>query len=116
MLHARHPDPRAGAMYQINMLVWPLVFGVAGHVWGAALGHPWPGVAAGVLLGLVTAVPMLRASFYDVEIVAPFLLLGLFVVPPSLDRWYVLIICALPWARLGVAVVLPRARGDGPSS
>jgi hypothetical protein len=71
---------------------------------------------AGVLLGVVTGIPMLRASFYDVEIVAPFLLLGLFLVPASLKRWYVLLPCALAWARLGLAAALPRTRGGGPSS
>ena len=105
-------DPRAGAMYEINALVWPLVYGVAGHAWGAGLGHPWLGTVAGIVLGVLTAVPMLTASFYDVEIVAPFLLLGLFVIPAPLGRWYLLLLCALPWMRLGLARV---RRGRSPT-
>jgi hypothetical protein len=103
-------DTRAGAMYEINALAWPVVYGFAGHVWGAAMGHPWLGVAAGIVAGMATAVPMMRASFYDVEIVAPLLLFGLLLVPAWSRRWYLLAICILPWIRLGLSGLMHRGR------
>lgn len=103
-------DSRAGAMYEINALVWPLVYGFAGHAWGASLGHPWLGVIGGIVLGFATAIPMLAASFYDVELIAPFLLFGLLIVPASFGRWYLVLLCVLPWGRLGLARLLRRSR------
>jgi hypothetical protein len=96
-------------MYEINFIVWPLVFGVAGHVWGERFGHPLLGLLAGVSLGLMTAVPLVRALYYDVEIVAPFLLLAVLLVPRPVRPWYLAGLCVLPWVRLGLGAVKRRS-------
>jgi hypothetical protein len=106
----------SGAMYEINFLVWPLVYGFTGHILGSMWGHPWIGTIVGVILGFFTAVPMISALFYDVEILAPVLLIVSFFVPRSMRLWVLLGLCALPWVRLagrGVAGLVKKQAGDG---
>jgi hypothetical protein len=98
-------------MYEVNFLVWPLVYGVCGHAWGTYWGAPHAGAIAGVLVGFAIGVPMVRASFYDVEIVALPLLLVAFVVPGPWRRWYLVVLSSLPLLRLGVGMVRG-GRGD----
>jgi hypothetical protein len=100
----RHVRGELGAMYEINLLVWPIIYGVTGYAWGAG-----PGAVLGVVLGIVTAVPMIRASPYDVEILALPLLVPSVFLPRSIRAWYLLALCVLPWARLGLGLLRRRA-------
>ncbi len=92
---------QGGAMYEINFIAWPLIYGLTGYHLGAIYGHPIVGVAVGIFFGIVTAVPMVRSLFYDVEIFAPWLLIPIYIFVSSENRrWYLIALCALPWLRL----------------
>jgi hypothetical protein len=102
---ARRRSDESGDMSEINFLVWPLVYGVAGHAWGVRLGHPALGTVIGVLAGYVTAVPFHAAPTFDVEIYAPLLLIATVLVPRGMRLWYLIGLCVLPWGRLALRVV-----------
>ncbi|MGD2135853.1 MAG: hypothetical protein PVF27_06815 [Gemmatimonadales bacterium] len=110
---ARIPDER-GAMYEINAIIWPAVYGVTGYVLGGLVGSAMVGAVVGAVLGVGTALPLIRAAFYDVELIAVVLLVSAFFLPPGLRPWFLLGVCTTPWLRLGLDRL--RARRPAPPS
>ena len=106
-------------MYEINFIAWPLVYGMAGHAWGTQVGVPLLGAVFGAVVGFGVAIPMIRALFYDVEILAPFLLILVVLVPGPWRRWYLSSLCLLPWIRLAVRHMgagFRKGNGGGPAA
>ena len=115
-MRMRTPSPRRvslGAMYELNLLVWPLVYGTAGHAIGVGFGVPWVGAAIAAIPGVATGLVMAREAFYDVEILA---IAGLasvwFLATEATAVWFYLALCVVPWARLWLARAA--AREDEP--
>ncbi|GMR12607.1 MAG: hypothetical protein BMS9Abin29_0797 [Gemmatimonadota bacterium] len=95
----------AGAMYEINMLIWPAIYGVTGHALGSVFGLGWLGAIVGVVLGYVTGAVMMRMLFYDVEILAPLVFVPIMILVPAPARlWLMGAVSISPWVRM-----IPRA-------
>lgn len=96
-------------MYQINFIVWPVIFGMTGFHAGSYFGT-FPGIlgaAAGTVAGFMTAVLMVREMFYDVEAIAPVAVILTYIFVPAQHRiWFLLGTCLLPWLRLTIQAVL----------
>lgn len=110
----RVPRSRAatGAMYEINLLVWPAVYAVAGATWGGRFGTAgaWVGGVLGVVLGLVTASPLISRVYYDIEIAAPLLLGATWLLPAHARPAWLAGLCAAPWIRIAIGDALARRR------
>lgn len=94
-------------MYEINLLIWPALYGYAGWLWGAHLAWPVVGTIAGSALGIVVGGLVMAINPYGVGIVAPVLAL---ILPWFLDaetwRWVVLGLCAVPLPIVALGLVL----------
>jgi hypothetical protein len=99
-------------MYEINLLVWPAVYAVAGATWGGRLGTAgaWIGGVLGVVAGIVTAAPMMSRMFYDIEALAPFALGATWLLPRGLRPAWLAALCAAPWVRIAIGDALARRR------
>src|SRR5258706_15423205 len=87
--------PQRGATYELHFLIWPLVYGIAGHAWGVRLGHPVIGTLLGVTLGLVAVVPISSRLSYEVLGLAPVLLLASPWLSSAIRIWYLTGLCLL---------------------
>jgi hypothetical protein len=109
-----HCTPRRGdgAIYEINFLVWPLVFAVAGVAWGSRWGTAgaWIGGVLGVVAGFVTAGPYVEHTYYDFEFLAPWLLGANWLLPHAWRPWWLAGLCVAAWARIALGAVLARRR------
>lgn len=94
---------QSGAIYQINFIVWPVIYGLTGFHTGSLSGS-FPrvfGAVAGAIIGFVAVIPLARAMFYDVEAAAPVSVALVYIFVP-VDRriWFLMGICLLPGVRL----------------
>ena len=111
-MHQPLPHVARGAMYEINLLVWPAVYAVAGATWGGRFGTAgaWIGGVLGVVAGIVTAAPMMSRLYYDIEALAPFALAATWFVPVSWRPGWLVALCAAPWLRIAIGDALSRRR------
>jgi hypothetical protein len=105
----RHGD---GASYEINFLVWPLVFAVTGVTWGGRWGTAgaWTGGVLGVIAGYVTAAPYVDRTPYDFEFLAPWLLGANWLLPHAWRPGWLAGLCVAAWLRIGLDEWLARRR------
>lgn len=96
-----------GAMYEINLIIWPALYGYTGWLWGTEIGWPILITAACVALGFVVGGLMMNINPYGAEMLQLYLLL---VLPWFLDgevwRWTLLIMCIVPLPRLILGLIL----------
>jgi hypothetical protein len=108
------PGARAavGAMYEINLLVWPAVYAVAGATWVGRLGDAgaWIGAIVGIVLGVLTAAPLISRLYYDIEILAPLLLGATWLLPVHVRPAWLAGLCVAPWIRIAIGDALARRR------
>ena len=110
----RSPVRQAGAMHEINYVVWPAVYGTTGYLIGALAGGAWIGAAVGAILGVAVAIVYSTRPFFDVELMAPLMLIASFFLISSPWRpWTGLAICTLPWLRMGLSRLADRERSTG---
>ena len=111
-MHQPLPHVARGAMYEINLLVWPAVYAVAGATWGGRFGTAgaWIGGVLGVVAGLVTAGPLISRLYYDIEILAPLALAATWFVPVHLRPAWLAALCVAPWVRMALGDALARRR------
>ena len=111
-MHLPLPRAAVGAMYEINFLVWPAVYAVAGATWGGRLGTAgaWIGGVLGVVAGVLTAAPLVSRLYYDIEILAPFALGATWWLPADVRPAWLAALCAAPWVRIAVGDTLARRR------
>jgi hypothetical protein len=98
-----------GAMYEINLIVWPALYGYAGWLWGAAYG--WP--VAGTLLALAAGVPVgvltMTVNPYGAALLAvPAALLLPWWLDAETWRWVALALCAAPLPTVVLGLLLGR--------
>ena len=98
-----------GAMYEVNLYIWPALYGYTGWLWGTALGWAMLITTASIALGLVVGVLMMRINPYGAELLQLCLLL---VLPWFLDgstwRWTLLVMCIVPLPRMIAGLVMGR--------
>jgi hypothetical protein len=100
---------QTGAMYEVNAVIWPILYGYTGWLWGAVLGWPVTVTIAAVLLGFAVGVLMMMINPYGVTLFVPWLFL---ILPWFLDtetwRWTALALCAAPLPIIAAGLVLKK--------
>lgn len=98
---------QCGSMQQINLIIWPALYGYTGWLWGAELGWPAVMAIAAVLAGFVVGVFMANINPF---VLGPVTAWAALLLPWFLEaetwRWTVLALCAapLPVIALGLAL------------
>jgi len=96
-------------MNEINMIIWPALYGVTGHAVGSLIGMGVAGAIAGVVLGYVTGAVMMGMIFYDIEAYAPMAFVPIVIfVPAPVKVWLMGAVCLSAWVRM-----IPRAVAGG---
>jgi hypothetical protein len=94
-----------GAMYEINLLIWPALYGYTGWLWGAQAGWPVTIAIAAVVAGFVVGVSMMNINPY---VLGPLVAWAALLLPWFIDagtwRWVALALClsALPVIAIGL--------------
>lgn len=86
-----------GAMYEVNLLIWPALYGYTGWLWGSQLGWPVLLALAAVALGFAVGVFMMNVNPY---VLGPLAAWAALLLPWFLDaetwRWTALALCVSP--------------------
>jgi hypothetical protein len=100
-------ERQRGSMQQINLLIWPALYGYTGWLWGAELGWPVIGAIVAVPAGFVVGALVSAINPYGVGLVVAWLALLLpWFLEAETWRWTALALCAapLPIIALGLAL------------
>ncbi len=103
------PTSTAGSMGEINLTLWPAIFGVTGHALGSLLGFGWVGAIVGVVLGLATGIAMMPDPTYGVLASFAFVPVMIFA-PAPVKIWLMAAVCLSAWVRMIPAAVAGRTR------
>lgn len=103
------PISTAGSMSEVNLTIWPVLYGVTGHAVGSLLGMGVAGAIVGVVLGFVTGIVMMGMHFMDIEAFAPMAFVPIVIfVPAPVKVWLMGAVCLSAWVRM-----IPRAVAGG---
>lgn len=96
-----------GAMYEINLLIWPALNGYAGWLWGAEIGWRVTVTIAAIPLGVFVGILTMRINPYGV---GGFVALLALILPWFLEtetwRWVALALCAAPLPIIALGLIL----------
>ena len=96
-----------GAMYEIHLTLWPVLYGYAGWLWGTELGWPVAGAIGAVVAGFAVGMAVMTVNPYSAMLSALWLLA---IVPWFVEaeawRWTVLALCLLPLPMIVAGLVL----------
>jgi hypothetical protein len=100
---------QVGAMYEVNAIIWPAVYGYTGWLWGAAYGWPVAGAIAAVVLGFAVGALMMMINPYGVTLFVPwfFIILPWFLEAETW-RWTALALCAAPLPVIAAGLILKK--------
>ena len=91
-------------MQEVNALVWPVLYGYTGWLWGGLIG-----ALCGALAGLLVGVLTMRVNPFGPELFALPLALGLpWLLGAETWRWTALVLSAVPLPRLAVGLALKK--------
>ena len=97
-------------MHEANYLLWAVVYGYTGWLWGKAIGWPISVTIAAVVLGLVVGGFVAYINPYFIGPVAVLLML---VLPWFFEgetwRWIALAICASPLPIIAAGLILKKS-------
>jgi hypothetical protein len=97
----------SGAMYEVNFLIWPALYGYTGWLWGAFLGWPVTGALLAVAAGLVVGALVIAVNPYGVGLFVPWLALALpWFLEADTWRWTALALCAVPLVVVAAGLLL----------
>ena len=96
-----------GAMYEIHLTIWPILYGYTGWLWGTYYGWPVVGAIVAVIAGVAVGKLMMDIYPYGILIVVPYLALGLpWFLEPETWRWTALGLCAAPLPIVAAGLML----------
>ena len=98
---------QGGSMQEINLLIWPALYGYAGWLWGAAYGWPVTAAIVAAFAGIFVGAMMIAVNpFVLTPIVAWLALILPWFLEAETWRWTALALCAapLPVIALGLAL------------
>lgn len=99
--------PQRGAMYEVNLLVWPALYGYTGWLWGAPTGWPLAVTIAAALSGVVAGILVMRINPYGIVGIVALLALALpWFLDAEIWRWTALALCAAPLPVVALGLIL----------
>lgn len=94
-------------MYEINLIIWPALYGYTGWLWGNVIDWPTAVTIASVGAGIVVGGLIMGINPYGVEMLQFYLLLILpWFVDAETWRWILLAMCIVPLPRLLVGLAM----------
>ncbi len=103
------PTSTAGSIGEINLTLWPAIFGVTGHALGSLFGLGWVGAIVGLVLGVATGIAMMPDPTHGVLALFVFVP-GMILAPMPMKLWLMATVCLSAWARLIPTAVAGRTR------
>lgn len=100
---------QAGAMYEVNAIIWPAVYGYTGWLWGTEYGWPVAGTIAAVVLGFAVGALVMVINPYGVTLLVPWFFIVLpWFLEPETWRWTALALCAAPLPVIAAGLILKK--------